>query len=149
MFADNAHKEVVGAVFPIKPRHVPALFECNRDVFVKFTNLELENDFTIVLYVSGDKTFIGEAKVKQIRRMNPNDAWISYKERIFLNEREYSEYVNISPVSKAKRKMKEITVLELDRVRKYRKPIKSEFSVAPSGRYLTKEMANKIKSSRE
>jgi len=111
--------------------------------------MTLENNSTIVLYVSGEKIFVGEAKIKQIRRMNPNAAWSSYKDRIFLDEKEYAEYAFISPISKDKRKMKEITLLELDKVRKYKKPVKSVFYVSPAGRYLTKEMAEKIRKSRE
>jgi len=115
-------------------------------VFVKFTRLNLDSGSTIVFYVSGEKLLVGEAKVGQIERLNPGVAWSRYKDRVFLDKEKYDEYVRISPVSKEERKMSEVTVFELENIRRYKKPVRSLYPVTSSGRYLTKEMINKIRS---
>ena len=139
-------RKIIGVIFPVLREHVSNLFGRNRDVFVKFTRLNLDNVSRIVFYVSGEKLLIGEAKVGQIARLNPDVAWSRYKDRVFLNKEEYYEYVRISPISKEERKMSEVTVFELENMRKYDKPVRSLYPVTSSGRYLTKEMINKIRS---
>jgi len=138
-------QKTIGVIFPILPEHVSKLFNSGKDVFVKFTSLSLENNFTIVFYVSGEKKLIGEGKITNITRLDPNLAWARYNGRIFLNEEEYFQYVDISPISKNKRKMTEITVMELRNIRRYKKPIDSIEPVTSSGRYLTKQMLNNIR----
>ena len=135
----------IGAIFPVLRRHVSNLFCRDRDVFVKFTKWRLESGSRIVFYVSREKLLIGEARVRHIERLNPDVAWSRYKDRIFLDEEEYDKYVRISPISKGERKMSEVTVFELENMKKYRKPVRSIYPVGSSGRYLTKEMINKIR----
>ena len=138
--------KIIGAIFPVLREHVSNLFGRNRDVFVKFTRLNLDSGSTIVFYVSGEKLLIGEARVGHIERLNPDVAWSRYKDRVFLDEEEYDQYVRISPISKEERKMSEVTVFKLENMRKYKKPVRSIYPVTSSGRYLTKEMINKIRS---
>jgi hypothetical protein len=136
---------MIGAIFPVLREHVSNLFRPNRDVFVKFTRLNLERGSIIVFYVSGEKLLIGEAEVRYVERLNPDVAWSRYKKRIFLDEEEYERYVRVSPISKEERKMREVTVFELKNVIKYAKPIRSIYPVTSSGRYLTKEMISRIR----
>lgn len=136
---------VIGAIFPVSREHVSNLFSSNRDVFVKFTKLNLESGSIIVFYVSGEKLLIGEAKVDHIERLSPGVAWDRYEGRVFLDKKEYDEYAETSPISKEKRKMSEITVFLLKNMRKYEKPTRSIYPVTSSGRYLTKEMIKKIR----
>ena len=138
--------KITGAIFPVLREHVSNLFGGDRDVFVKFTKLNLERGSTITFYVSGEKLLIGEAKVKHTERLIPYVAWSRYKDRIFLDEEEYNKYVRVSPISKEERKMGKVTVFELENARKYERPIRSIYPVTSSGRYLTKEMIDKIRS---
>jgi len=139
-------KEIVGAIFPVLPEHVPNLFDHGRNVFVKFTKLtNLRTGSKIVFYVSREKVLVGEGKVKVIEKMNPKVAWSRYRGRIFLDEEEFDSYTEISPISGEKRKMRRVAVFVLNKVKKYRKPFRSIYPVTPSGRYLTKEMVNEIK----
>ena len=138
----------IGAIFPVLREHVSNLFGRGRDVFVKFTKLNLESGAIIVFYVSREGLLIGEAKVGNIERLSPDAAWSRYKNRMFLDEEEYYQYVRISPVSKEKRKMSEVTVFELENMRKYKEPVRSIYLVTPSGRYLTKKMIKRIRSLR-
>jgi len=137
--------KTIGAIFPVLPEHVSGLFD-KRDVFVKFTKLKIEKGSTIVFYVSGEKLLAGEAKVSHTERLNPDFAWSRYGDRLFLDEKAYKDYVTISPISKEKRKMRKVTVYELENVEKYTKPIRSIYPVTSSGRYLTEEMIEEIRS---
>lgn len=136
---------VIGAIFPVLRQHVSNLFGRDRDVFAKFTRLNVKNGSTIVFYVSHEKMLIGEAKASHVEKLNPEVAWHRYEDRIFLDEEEYHEYARISPISKNERKLSEVTVFELENIRKYKKPVKSMYPVTSSGRYLTKEMIEKIR----
>ena len=138
--------EMIGAIFPVLPEHVSNLFGGDRNVFVKFTKLNLRSGSTIVFYVSREKLLIGEAKVGHVERLNPDVAWSRYKNRVFLDEEGYDKYVRVSPVSKEERKMSKVTVFELKNARKYKRPVRSIYPVTSSGRYLTKEMIDKIRS---
>ena len=146
MSRERRRIKIIGAVFPLLREHVSSLFGRDRDVFVKFTLLNLKKGYTIVFYVSGEKLLIGEAKVKHIERLDPDIAWSRYKDRVFLNKEEYGQYVRISPINNEERKMSKVTIFELENVMKYKKPVKSMYPVTPSGRYLTKKMIHKIRS---
>ena len=146
MSRERRRVKIIGVIFPVLREHVCNLFSRDRDVFVKFTKWNLESGSTIVFYVSREKLLIGEAKVGNVERLNPDVAWSRYKDRIFLDEGEYDKYVRVSPISKEERKMSEVTIFELENMRKYKKPVGSIYPVTPSGRYLTKEMIDKIRS---
>lgn len=145
MSEEHGKKTIVGAIFPILREHILNLFERHRDVFVKFTKLTLKGGSIIVFYVSGQKVLIGEAKAHRVQRSTPHLAWSQYSERIFLDKEEYNMYAKVSPISKEKRRMKEITILELKNIRKYKNPVRSIYPVTPSGRYLTKKMIDEIR----
>ena len=147
MSQEPERSKTIGAIFPVLPEHVSELFD-KRDVFVKFTKLKIEKGSTIVFYVSGEKLLAGEAKVGHTERLNPDFVWSRYGDRLFLDEKSYKDYVTISPISKERRKMRKVTVYELENVEKYAEPIRSIYPVTSSGRYLTKEMIENIRSHR-
>lgn len=139
-------KEIVGAIFPVLPEHVPNLFDRGRDIFVKFTKLtNLTIGSTIVFYVSREKVLVGEGRVKVVERLNPEVAWSRYGERIFLDKEEFDSYIEISPISGEERRMRKLDVFVLGSVKKYRKAFRSIYPVTASGRYLTREMIDKIR----
>lgn len=146
MSQGRREKEIVGAIFPVLPEHVPNLFDHGRNVFVKFTKLtKLRIGSTIVFYVSREKVLVGEGRVKVIEKLNPEVAWARYRDRIFLDKEEFDFYIEISPISGEERKMRKLAVFALNKVKKYRKPFRSIYPVTASGRYLTKEMVNEIR----
>ena len=138
--------EIVGAIFPILPKHVPKLFDHNRDIFVKFTKLtKLRTGSTIVFYVSREKLLVGDGEIENIEKLNPDVVWSRYNDRIFLGKEEYDSYIKISSISGETRKMRELTVFMLNKVKKYRKSFRSIYPVTSSGRYLTKGMVGEIR----
>lgn len=143
---DQRKNEVVGAIFPVLPEHVPKLFDRSQAVFVKFTKLtNLRTGSAIVFYVSREKVLVGEGKIKAIEKLDPEVAWSRYGGRIFLDKVEFNSYAEISPISGEERKMRKLAVFVLNKITKYRKPFRSIYSVTPSGRYLTNDMVNKIR----
>jgi len=136
---------VIGAIFPILRKHASELLDKNRTVFVKFTKLNLKIGSTIVFYIPGEKLLVGEAKAGNIKKMDPVSVWRRYKNKLFLEKEEYDDYVKFSPVSREERKMKEITVFELKKVRTYEDVVRAFCPVTSSGRYLTKKMARQIR----
>ena len=139
-------KEIVGAIFPVLPEHVPNLFDRGRDVFVKFTKLtNLTTGSTIVFYVSREKLLVGEGKVNVIEKLNPELAWSLYGDRIFLNKEEFDSYIEVSPITREERRMRKLDVYVLNNVKKYQKPFRSIYPVTASGRYLTREMVDRIR----
>lgn len=139
-------RNVLMAIFPVSSKNASSLFDQKRSVFVKFTKfVKLERGSRIVFYVSKEKKLVGEGTIVKVENLDPENAWISYEEQLFLNETEYNRYVVRSPISGKDRKMKRITVFVLKNLRKYKNPIKSVFKVTPSGRYLTNEEYKKLK----
>ena len=145
---EHAQARITGAVFPLSSAQISNLFSCNRDVFAKFTKLNLERGSKIVFYISRQKMLAGEARVEKIEKLTPDVAWSRYKNRLILNKEEFDTYVRISPITKRERKMREITVFILANVKKYRKPIRSILPVTSSGRYLTNEIWDMLKNRR-
>lgn len=139
---------VIGAIFPVLAKDASNLFEGSRDTFVKFTNFSLPDGSRIVFYVSCQKLLVGEGRVRHVAKLDPADAWTRYKGRLQLDREDYDKYARFSPVSKEPRKLKMITVIELDNLRRYRKPVRAFSSMTPSGHYLTKEQLAAIRNAK-
>lgn len=137
----------IGVIFPILPRHFSKLLRKDYPVFIKFTNFNLKNCSKIIFYLSRKGTFVGEAEVKNIQKLDPKHVWSKLENRLFLEKSEFFDYVTISPIGKSARKTKKLTVFELKKIKQYRNPITSLFPATPSGRYLTIGMDKKLKKS--
>jgi len=70
-------EKTIGYVFPIRPLHSRAIFERRKDVFVKFGGRlkKLQKGKKVIFHVSGEKLLIGEAIIKSIERMTPEEVW--------------------------------------------------------------------------
>lgn len=131
-------EELAGFVFPIGSQHANSIFEKRKDVFVKFGRLrKLQAGAKAVFHVSGEKLLIGEAIIKNIERMTPEEVWKKYGTRLFLTRAELLEYARKSPLGKERRK-KELTVYVLAKVQKYKKPILPKRRMTIAGYYITR-----------
>lgn len=136
--------DIFGAIFPISSEGVKPLFDQKKNAFVKFTKfLRLQRGSKIVFYTS--KKLVGEGTIEKVERMEPEIAWSRYEKQIFLNKSQYNKYATRSPISGKNRKMTYITIFFLKSMKKYKKPLKGDFNVSPSGRYLTREEYQQIK----
>lgn len=129
----------IGAVLPIKEEHVKRVFNKERDVFIKFSNLILEPGDKLIFYMSRKGILVGQAKIIDVTEMFPESAWSLYGNRIFLDRKEFERYCKISPITGEQRKGK-LKVLLLGDKQEYDKPLIPSFVVTAAGRYLTKEM---------
>ena len=115
-----------------------------KDIFIKFTNLRINIGYKILFYVSKHKILVGEAIISDFEKTTPFTLWEKYSNRIYLDKDDFDNYITFSPVTKEIRKMKKITVFKLDRVKRFKKPIKPTFLITPNGRYLTKKLSKEI-----
>lgn len=140
-------KSKMGAIFPISSENVMPLFDEGKTIFVKYTKFrKLEKGSKIVFYVSKEKILIGEGTAEKIEMVSPEIAWARYGKEMFLNKMQYNRYVTKSPVSGRNREMEEITVFVLKNLTKYRNPVQwKHHNITPSGRYLTREKYQRIR----
>ena len=134
---------IVGAIFPVTLLNSKRIFDDKKTVFVKFTKMNFSKNSKILFYVNNEKSLCGEATIESIRKMPPIEAWDKHKGELFLNQQEYEDYTQWSPIDKKQRVSKEVTVFILKNVRKYEKCQKIK-TMTPSGRYLTQEEYNQI-----
>ena len=131
-------EEIVGFVFPIRSHHANSIFEKGKDVFFKFGIglTKLKAGAKALFYVSGEKFLIGEAIIKSIERMTPEEVWEKYGTRLFLTRAELLQHARESPLGK--RRKKELWVYVLTGVRKYKKPMLPKRRMTPTGYYITR-----------
>jgi hypothetical protein len=134
---------IFGAVFPISSENIESLFSKKRRAFVKFTKFKrLQKGSKIIFYAS--KALIGEGVIEKVEEMEPKIAWSYYNEQISLSKKQYVKYTARSPINGEERKMRQITIFFLKKMKKYQPPITSNFSVTPAGRYISKEEYQQI-----
>lgn len=136
---------IVGAIFPVTLLHSKRIFDDKKTVFVKFTKMNFSKNSKILFYVTNEKSLCGEATIESIRKMSPIEAWNKHKGELFLNQQEYEDYTQRSPIDRKPRVTKEVTVFVLKNIRKYEKCQKLT-TMTPSGRYLSEEEYNAINS---
>lgn len=138
-------EETVGYVFPIRSQHAIQIFEARKEVFVKFglPFRKLKVGAKALFQVSGEKRLIGEAVIKSIERMTPEEAWEKYGTRLFLTREELLEYGRKTSLGK-ERKAKQLTVFRLGGIRKYAKPIFPKRRMTIAGYYISENEYSKL-----
>lgn len=133
-------QEIVGFVFPIRSHHANSIFEKGKDVFLKFTGRlkELHAGSKVIFHVSIEKLLVGEATIKSIERMMPEEVWKKYGTRLFLTRAELLEYARKSPLGEERRR-KELLVCVLTKVKKYHKPKIPKRRMTTAGYYITRD----------
>ena len=142
--------DLVAAVFPLPKEIVSRIFKGRRTVFVKYMptrgrrgkfNTQIEPGTKMVIYESkGTKSLMGEALIKKVLFMMPNEAYRTYGNNLCLDYDEIVEYSNKYP----NRAEKPLLVLELESPHRYASPIKSPYPISMAGRYLSKMEYDKI-----
>lgn len=136
---------IIGAIFAVSAEHASRIFNEDRTVFVKYTNMnKLKKNSIIIFYVSKEKKLIGEGLVKNVEKMTPEDAWSKHSSNLFINEGEFNHYTSWSTIEKKSRTTPQIAVFVLKKIVKYkRSPLFQKFS--PSGQYITSKEYDAIK----
>ncbi len=139
-------KEIIGVIFPIPKQFVDRLLVDNRNVFVKYvpriTGLKIVPKDKVLFYAShSSKEIVGEGKIDEMLFLTPEEALQKYGERMFLNEKELSEYTLQQPRRDSQKKM---LVLVLSGIRRYSEPRKLKKPITMAGQYLTREEYKRI-----
>ncbi len=135
--------KIAGAIFPVPSNLIGRILDEKRDVFIKHPTLfkELKPGDKILFYASGEiRAIVGEATIKKIEFMTGKEALEKYGRRLFIDEKELRDYSKPLSARKgrggAPREIKYL-VLELENIRRYKKPYKPKRFITVGGKYLT------------
>jgi len=136
--------KIIGVVYPVPQQLVDRLFVAHRNIFVKYipraTNLRIAPKHKVFFYAShASKEVVGEGTIEAIEFLTPNEALDKYREKVFLNKDELTEYTMRQPKRTSSKKLLTIT---LSKIRRYPKGIKYERPMTMAGEYLTQEKYN-------
>ena len=143
---------IIGIVLPIPSEQVQRIFNKNGNVLVKylshipkrFEQFRLKKEMKVLLYVSNSgRKIAGEAKIKNIEFLSPNDAITRYGRNLLVSELEMSRYVHSQP---RRNYDKPLLVLELINIKEYPEGLTYHKNVSMVGEYLTKETYERIHS---
>lgn len=127
--------KVKGVVFPLADPVAKNGVEEERDVFMKFTKLNVEPGLTLFLYASGDegpRKIIAIAEITEIDTLPANQAWDKYGESMFPTESEFNDYIK-------NRESKTITAIILDQVKLLDEPIDPPGNITVAGLYVDED----------
>lgn len=129
------------AVFPVPANLVDRLFHEKKKVFVKYlthtTSPKLERGSKVIFYAShGQKKIVGEGVVESVEFLTADEALEKYGEKLFLSKVELLAYRGIQP---SRDPLKQMLVLVLAGLRKYRCGISYPRPITMAGEYLTLE----------
>lgn len=120
-------------IYPLLKEHIERIF-AGKDVFCKYTgrNFRIGAGTKILFYASqGSQQVLGEAKVKSVEYLTPDETAKKYESRLFITKDELEKYRGLRP------KEAKILVLQLEGIRKYIQPKVSEKIVTMSGQQLS------------
>ncbi|HNZ60944.1 MAG TPA: DUF365 domain-containing protein [Methanofastidiosum sp.] len=137
-------EELEGIIFPVSKKIIDRIIN-NNTVFVKFTSRIPSNYKTInykgkklYLYESKScKSIVGEAIIINSEYLLPKTALIKYNENFMLAEKEFYNYIK-------GREKKEILVLSLKDIKRYKNPLRIKKRMTMTGIYLTKSNIKEI-----
>lgn len=132
---------IKGYLFPVPHKFVSRLFSGKKDVFVKLSRRRLRflaPGNSLLFYDSGSHEVVGEARIKEILYVDTEVIWKKLGSRIFLQRKEFTDYVARSPLGPRKNP-KKMTAFVLEKIIKYSTPKKPQKRVTPAGYYLRAE----------
>jgi hypothetical protein len=137
---------IIGVIFPLPKNIIDFMFSNQRDVFVKYTSRpplkktkkRIQEGMKLYIYESGgEKTIIGEACIKKSDYLDMNSILNTYLERLMIPEEDFKNYAK-------GREEKKALVLELDSLKRYKKPVKLLKPMTMAGLHLTKETKKEL-----
>jgi len=133
--------KIVGVVYPVPISLIERLFTSKRNVFIKYlphtTNTNLRPGDKVLFYAShASKQVVGEAIVRNIEFLTPDEALSKHGDRLLLSKEELANYTARQPTRTAAKKM---LVLTIDKATKYTRPIRYPRPLTMAGECITKE----------
>jgi len=143
--------EIIGATFPVPNELLNRILEEKKNVFVKPATLtRLKPGMKIIFYASHENQgYAGEAEIEYVEIVkNPTEILQKYKEKMFLTEKEFKEYL-ASQKRWGKVRHKPWMVIVLRNIKEYPKRIMPRRFISVAGRYVKKEEYERILKSLE
>ena len=129
---------IIGMVFPILPKHVERIF-AGSNVFCRFLNIKSlkgikikEGDAFFIYQTQSKKEIVGEAKIKKIEMLTFYKLIKKYEEKNLFAP------INDLKIYSKGRKNKEMLIIKLKDIKKYKKPKKFLSKMTLSGGYIRK-----------
>ena len=130
--------DVIGVIYPVPANLVDRFFNGSADVFVKYVphkSIRILPRHKIVFYAShASKKLVGEGVIESIEFLTPEEAYAKYENRVFLKEKEFHDYSGRFP---NRPPTKEVLVLVLGKLKKYREPMEYGRPITMAGQYFT------------
>jgi hypothetical protein len=132
------NKDTLGMIFPITKGMLSILKGRDKAVICKFNPQEkipnyLKKNQKIIFYLS--QHLIGEGIISKIELISPLDVLKRYIKNLLVTEREFKEYVGL-------RSLKKMLLLQLVKIKLYKKGPIPIYPVPMSGRYIHKSEYN-------
>lgn len=140
-----AMDKLLGVIFPVPIHLIQSIFNGGSKIFVKYmphSSTRLNKGNKIIFYESrGSKSLIGEGVINSIEFLAPNEVLNNYKKLLFLNEKQFNDYVNLWP---NRDPLKKMFTVKLIKIKKYAYPIKYTSPISMAGRYVNSDEYQKI-----
>ncbi|WP_461865793.1 DUF365 domain-containing protein, partial [Thermococcus sp.] len=135
-------EDIIGVIYPVPSDLLERIFE-GKDVFIKHPTCFklLKPGHKVLFYASHDvRAIVGEATIKRMEFLSLEEVYKKYGKRVFITKEEALRYA--TPLRDRKegrkgRKDVKFLVLELENVKRYRRPYKPKRFITVGGKYLS------------
>jgi len=140
-------ESVFGVVYPLAKKYIVRILKGKRNIYAKYqphrTQVTRVGPGTKVIFyeTKGSKSLIGEAVVRQVDFMIPDEALKMFGGRLFIDREELERYAGRFPTNREK---KPLMILDLDSPRLYEKPVRWSLGMTMAGRYISEEEYNQF-----
>jgi len=133
----------MAVIYPLLPEHIERIFR-GKDVFCKYVGKgapSIKEGSKLIFYASGSRfEALGEATIKTIEFLTPEEIITKYENRLFITKEELDNYRN----QRNRPPEKKLMVLSLSNIKKYDRPRKTSKTVTMAGQTLSKTEYKKL-----
>ena len=138
--------DIIGATFPVPNELLDRVLKEKKNVFVKSATLtRLKPGMKIIFYASRENQgYAGEAEIESVEIVkNPMEILEKYKDRMFLTEKEFKDYV-ASQKRWGRVRHKPWMAIVLKNIKEYPKRVMPKRFISVAGRYVKKDEYERI-----
>lgn len=141
------NEDIAGVIYSLQENNFEKLKNVKNPVYVKYLSrmegkspTKLTKGDHLFFYLSREnKSIIGHGKINNILFKKPDEIKKEFSNRIQMTDGEFDNYTK-------KRKSKQLLVLDLNNVTKFKNPVSLNQQITMGGQYVTKnELKNFIK----
>jgi hypothetical protein len=137
--------KILGVIYPLSEEIIDRILLDKKDIFIKYpvhdltkkSKIQLKEGIKLFLYKTKSKKdnkaprlVCGEALIKKINYMFPNEILLKYSNRLMLRKDELKAYSK-------EREQKKLLVLQISNIRRYMKPKKIKKVIAMNSLFVT------------